>query len=551
MFFSRQESQRSNTYRLSRNNLTSGSTKSSCTTGTFLSSGLDGSFRTTNPTMHQELTKREDQRTMKGISCLPSNKELGRVLESMDSVDGMITLESHSNKKKKHSQLIVRMNIFGYFGRRDKKKKAVDFNPSSIPKTSQNRFIALTSLRRDKNLVNGTNAQHYVDTSGLTSNDQQETADSASKLSSSSNSTDNQCYITSGIDTKKETVISKEPVCRPPFETWKSEVGSEPSTPKTLTTAQSFISSEALLVHQVMKRKEGYGSLESSGSATLVSEPICSRAISLSSLSVSSDQPEFWEKMVTIIPNGTPVDSPAKHCQSTMDKNTIMNVNRCEQECCNAFAVASPNHDNWMTEHLGSVIEGNGTPYPSKPRSISFEEVAPPPLVSFSSLTLKKPQRKCSLSSSSCAETPPILHDFVSMESLDSHWSMQSIPPEHACSMPSSHNCPLSQIPYENEITLPKLCTPTSGIDSSRIEICPGQYETIRSAEETMMYMTASNTDINTLDNSSLIVTSCCRACHIDNYHVCDAAYVICAACRIVFPYNTNDGFGIGLGFFQ
>ena len=205
-----------------------------------------------------------------------------------------------------------------------------------------------------------------------------------------------------------------------------------------------------------------------------------------------------------------------------------------------------------MLEWTVEYHEDSGAPVRGMERQMGklcLDEAIPsPPLVTMSSLTLKQPQRKKSLSTR--ADSPPTLQFTTSLESCQSHWSRKSIGRQTIPAPPDlDHPYPYHDSHHEtNEIELPYVSTsiPTNVVEIDGIDV------PVRPLEEAILYVAA---EVTGSEGRRTAETVCVR-CSTTNSHVCDCAYVLCPDCHAVTPavsaseqHPSTYRWGVGLGF--
>lgn len=197
--------------------------------------------------------------------------------------------------------------------------------------------------------------------------------------------------------------------------------------------------------------------------------------------------------------------------------------------------------------------EGNGTPVRGMERQLGklrLDAAIPsPPFGTVSSLTLKQPQRKKSLSTR--ADSPPTLQFTASLDSCQSHWSYKSIGRHTIPAPPGLDHQYLWQHHETNEIVLPAVSPsmPTNVVEIDGVDV------PLRPLEEAILYVAAEVTGHGSAGRRT--VETVCRGCSTTNSHVCDCAYVLCPECHGVTPaqkvgageHPPTHRWGVGLGF--
>jgi len=414
--------------------------------------------------------------------------------------------------------------------------------------------------------------------------------DSAANLSIQQSVTSSTSTAAENASKSKRSQKKKQRSCPSLFESWNSSNQGPYTPPKALKEPATSTSSSIESMLDQLKQASISDSPESSSTGAYAIPPPPCLQVTTSMSSVSSSNKVEWKTTVSTTSNrnGTTYTSPSKQwttmVSTTMDRNGTPKPSKekfsVSDNQWNQTGLIIEDSDSISTEEdealppsfqyttsmssvtTAQIIEWttvidatgrNGTPFgaPQRSKKLSCtmdEAVPPPPLVGVSSLSLKQPQRKLSLTSTTRAESPPTLQFTASLESVSSRWSYKNPHSVPRYEMPpppviaAGHNS--HQPSASNEITLLGTSTPT--IPTSMIEIEPGKFEKVRCTEETILYVAAQATGST---EPSRIVSSGCISCSTTNFHVCDAAYVLCPGCRTVQATDRTPGWGIAIGF--
>jgi len=518
-----------------------------------------------------------------------------------------------SKKKKTHRPRKTPPRMFGFFRRRDGSKAAVPIKPSAkqvsdkktgavMPTPGKGLLVAASASLQNKQYpvaaapsTQDTLSRDAVQVFGSKSKVERTRSNSSHDKTDKASKRDLERTRTSSSKTKKSSPSSEEDLLGsilmvPSFndsisgqsvkQSSKSAAASDADSkakrnrPKKQMSCASLVqswSSNARDIIQLVEHEEESATVpdtdDADFSAYAIPAPPCLQVTTsmssekdwkttLSTVNTNgfSSPLKTWSTTSMVNGNGTPFFSEARPKLSIpaqrLSKTDLIDDSDSSVEEMWApppffeytTSMSSANSSKEL-EWTMSYKEGHGTPFGGEPQqrdTVFMEDVVPPPpLVTLSSLSLKKPQRRKSLSTR--ADSPPTLQFTSSLESVQSRWSNKKPPTSHHTTPPP----PAMNHHQTNEITLLGTEIPASVMEIN------GQIEQVRSLEQAIFYLSAEATGSS---DQARIFSTCCRNCCAQNYHVYDAAYVLCGECRSPTATNTSETdapttWGVGLGF--